>query len=270
MNQENYQFIVKSMQDLGFDDPRLHQLVKQKIESGLFIDKPFTVSTTGTAGKDKLKFEFNVQRSTDPNYEDYYNIKHITMTLTPEKGEAVEIRFPHFKAQKYPLDQMYQMGKQNEPVYKKDRYEKVGVWAKVNSQPLEGETFMRVRTYADDVTNFNLSRHLDNLPVKWANGEKEEAMQDLRNGIPVTVTVKLNGNVETDTIKVSPQLNSLIMINKDGQVVQRTNNNSISLQTVEELPAQRKAEDNGVKAKEVVENMNKPQQESKGPKKKVG
>lgn len=262
MNQRNYQFLSDTLDNLGFTDDKLKDLLKQKIDSNLFDE--FGIPAKANVGKDKMEFELFFIRSNDPSYQDYFNLNHVKLDFTPENGETIKIKFPHYKNLSFNTEQMFLMAKQNAPVYKKGRNEKIGQWAKVDTKNTDDDGFLRVRTNPDDQTNFNLERHLDNLKVKWARGEKEEAMMDLQNGLPVKVTIRQNGVTESATIKVGPQINSLIMLNSENKEIQRTNTSSISVQAVDEVKNENKVD----KSKQIAESMNKPK-EGKGPKTKI-
>jgi len=267
MNQRNYEYLTGDLDKMGLED-HLNTVLKKKIESNLFDE--FPISAKVGIGKEKMEITPYFVRSDDPKYQDYFNINHVKVTLTPENGEAVQIRFPHYKELKFNKEQMYRMAKEMVPVYKKDRYEKIGQWAKVDQKSADDDGFMRVRTYPDNETNFNLERHLDNLKVNWARGEKDDAIMQLQNGIPVAATIKQNGEIQNAIIKVAPQINALIMVGNNNEILQRTNTSNFTIEVAEEVKNENKNEKSlPASTKNLMNTKNQPKND-KGPNKKVG
>lgn len=267
MNQRNYQFLTDDLEKMGLEDS-LNPLLKQKIESNLFEEFPLTAR--GKIENEKMEITPFFVQSKDPEFQDYFNINHVRVTLFPENGEAVQIRFPHFKELKFNKEQMYRMAKEMVPVYKIGRNEKIGQWAKVDKNSVDDDGYMRVKTYPDNETNFKLERHLDNLKVTWARGEKDNAIMDLQNGIPVTVTIKEKGEIQKAIIKVAPQFNALIMVDKENNVLQRTNTSNFTIEAAEGVGIENKSNQNLPASTKELMNKKDEAKKDKGQNKKVG
>lgn len=253
MNIENYQFLVDTLERHGMSHPRINENLKTKMQ--LNSDEFELKGIVRKFGNDTMQFAPKFVKGDSKFAEPRYYLNKIKATLTKENGKSVTSEFSLYKQRGFNTNEMYNL-LSGRPVYKVPKNEE-GRWTKVDFSSPDENGQVRVRNYYDSTTNFSLTREIGKLPITWASQqEKEETLRDLMAGERVSVTVKQDGRAEKLMIGVAPQIGGLELLDKNLEVVKRTNTYAIEMLDDEHLSKVNKVTKVPEGTKELVAKLN--------------
>jgi hypothetical protein len=227
MNQENYEFLVSSLERHGLQHEAINSALKTKMKLG---KDEFEIGGMKLKfGKDEMIFSAKFGKGKqDGNGEGFYYLNKFEASIKKEIGETKKAEFPLYKQQGFNVNQMHKL-MLGRPIYKVPRGDE-GRWTKVDFKNTDDNGLARVRNYYDSTTNFKVERELDKLSIPWANQQdKANAISDLKNGEIISSSFKIEGERQVWNVGVSPQIGGLIVYDANMQVIKYTNTQTLEM-----------------------------------------
>ncbi len=213
MNEDNYQFLVRALGKLGFEDS-LNDALRTKMQLNFpSFDLKAKVNHGNEYVIHELKFE---QKKTGGLY--FLNSQNVT--LVKEDKEEVKQRFPFFNQKGFSNEETYNLMK-GRSVRNKVNIEGKEVirWTRIDfaAEKNKNDNFI-FRNAKEEDSNFSLVKELSKLPIQSLSQEdKESLLKSLQMGNRESVFIRREGQRERVYLEASPNTNSINAYNSQNE-----------------------------------------------------
>lgn len=257
MNEDNYQFLVRALGKLGFEDS-LNDALRTKMKLNF---PSFELKAKVGHGNENMIHELKFdQKKTGGLY--FLNSQNVT--LVKENQEEVKQRFPFFNQKGFSNEETYNLMK-GRSVRNKVNIEgkEITRWTRIDfaAEKNKNENFV-FRNAREEDSNFSLAKELGKLPIQNLSQEdKESLLKGLQMGNRETVIIRHDGQRERVFLEASPGTNSINVFNSQNERISFSNS---KIQVIQE----EKGKELPDLTKKMIEKVNDPNL-GKEPKKKI-
>ena len=230
MNEDNYQFLVRALGKLGFEDS-LDSALRTKMQLNF---PSFELKAKVNHGKDHMIHELSFDQKKTGGF---YFLNSQNVTLVKENQEEVKQRFPFFNQKGFSNEQTYNL-MNGRSVLNTVRIEgkEITRWTRIDflSEKNDKDNFIFRNVKVDDLS-FSLPKELGKLPIQGLDQDsKESLLRGLQIGNRETVLLRHEGQRERVYLEASPGTNSINVYNSQGE---RINLSTSKIQVIQEEKA---------------------------------
>lgn len=257
MNEDNYQFLVRALGKLGFEDS-LNDALRTKMQLNF---PSFDLKAKVKHGNENMIHELKFEKKKEGAL---YFLNAQNVTLVKENQEEVKQRFPFFNQKGFSTDQTYNL-MSGRAVLNTVNIEgkEVTRWTRIDflSEKNKNGNFV-FRNLKEDDLSFSVVKELGKLPIQNLDQDSKEALaKGLQMGNRETVLIKHEGQRERVYLEASPGTNSITVFNSQNE---RVNLSINKIQVIQE----EKGKELPDLTKKMMEKVNDPNLE-KGRQKKI-